>query len=190
MDFSNGYQEHAFEFIRLRSSQTNVPQVRQWLQNFKGSCKLLDLGCGTGFPITCELLDAGHQVSAIDASSTMVERLSKNYPDVVVFHEAVESSKVFAQKFDGIIAVGLIFLLNEAGQIALLEKIAASLRPRGRFMFTAPLERGTWIDVITKSKSVSLGRHVYESQLQSAGMILLENFVDAQGNNHYSCQKS
>lgn len=189
MDLSNGYQENAFEFIRLRSANINVPQVRQWLQAFPAGSALLDIGCGNGFPITHELLKADHNVSAIDASATMVERLSKSYPSVAIKHEAIETSGLFGRRFDGVVAIGLVFLLSETKQTALLKKVAGALHPRGRFLFTAPQEKGRWTDVITNADSVSLGIAEYEKQISSAGMDLLDTLMDEQGNNHYSCQK-
>src|ERR1700761_9027712 len=102
-------------YIKTRGRAINgigSATVRAWAQTFGAGSTVLDLGCGTGIPVTKILLEAGLNVYAIDASQKMVEDFRHNFPDVPIACEAVERSAFFDRSFDGIISVGLIFLLS------------------------------------------------------------------------------
>ncbi|MFK7862613.1 MAG: class I SAM-dependent methyltransferase [Pseudohongiellaceae bacterium] len=189
MDFSNGYEEHFAEYINTRSDSINVPEVKEWARRLPVGSRVLDLACGTGFPITNQLVLAGHQVFAIDASAAMLGQLKKRYPAVNGKCEAVEHSDFFQQKYHGILSIGLVFLLSRSSQILLLEKVSQALETEGKFLFTAPVERGSWSDTITGRESISLGIDEYEKQLGLAGLKLSKAFVDQYGNNYYGCEK-
>ena len=81
-------------------------------------------------------------------------------------------------------AWGLIFLLPEAGQRALIPRLAAALRPGGRLLFTAPHQAGEWNDLSTGRRSASLGHAAYAGLIGGAGMTLAGTEED-EGNNHY-----
>jgi hypothetical protein len=72
-----------------------------------------------------------------------------------------EESSFFGRTYDGVVAVGLLFLLEEDVQRALINKVAAVTKPGGRFLFTAPLQKVAWRDLTTGRESVSLGDEEY-----------------------------
>ena len=97
---------------------------------------------------------------------------------------AAEESSYFNRTFDGVIAVGLIFLLPEAAQRTVLSKVANTLKRDGRFLFTAPRQACSWLDELTKQKSRSLGAEAYEALLGDLGFEVSSGRVD-EGENHY-----
>jgi len=187
MDQSNGYEGVAATFINGRGRSIEgigVSSVYKWVKTLPPNSTVLDLGCGTGLPITKVLVDAGLDVNAIDASPTLVKAFQKNFPDTPVVCEAAEDSLFFDRKFDGIIAWGLLFLLPEEVQAKVIQKAAYALEISGKFLFTAPYEQTAWIDVMTGQSSVSLGTKKYKELLSVSGLIITEEFTD-EGKNHY-----
>jgi len=68
---------------------------------------------------------------------------------------------LFGRTFDGVMAWGLIFLLEPGAQVKLIHKVAAALKPGGRFLFTSPQRVCKWADCITGHTSISLGSDGY-----------------------------
>jgi 2-polyprenyl-3-methyl-5-hydroxy-6-metoxy-1,4-benzoquinol methylase len=119
MDKSNGYEGIAPSFIKARGQTINgigTSSVRTWAQTLPQGSTVLDLGCGTGIPISRVLTDEGLTVYGIDASATLVKAFRQNLPQSPVAYESVEDSLFFNRKFDGIIAWGLMFLLPNGAQ--------------------------------------------------------------------------
>jgi cyclopropane fatty-acyl-phospholipid synthase-like methyltransferase len=187
MDESNGYEGIADRYIKGRGQAVNgigSSTVRAWAQTLNGGSVVLDIGCGTGIPVTKILLEEGLAAYALDASPTMTEAFRQNFPNVPVACESVEKSTFFNRSFDGIIAVGLIFLLSEETQRALIPKMAAALNPGGRLLFTAPVDKVEWMDVMTEQLSISLGAEQYRALMSSSGLSIVEELAD-EGGNHY-----
>jgi cyclopropane fatty-acyl-phospholipid synthase-like methyltransferase len=193
MDSSNGYEKAAKEFIQIRGQKIDgigAGKVRHWVSSLPRKSSILDLGCGTGIPITKVLIDQGMVVYGIDASQSLLNEFRKKFPTSSVENAAVESSLFFERKFDAIIAWGLIFLISEENQIKVLQKTARSLKDGGKFLFTAPAERTEWEDIMSKQRSISLGAKKYKQILFGSGLSLIEEFKDEAGNHYYSAVKS
>jgi SAM-dependent methyltransferase len=189
IDESNGYEAIAEIYINGRGRAVNgigASTARTWARTFKMGAVILDLGCGTGVPVTKILLDAGLNAYAIDASPKMVEDFRQHFPNVPVACESVERSHFFNQTFDGIISVGLMFLLTEEVQRALVSKMAAALNPGGRLLFTAPVDRVEWNDAMTDLPSRSLGAEQYRALISASGLSLIEELGDEGGNHYFS----
>lgn len=187
MDLSNGYERIAQEFIKVRGSSVNgigTEEVRKWAKNFSPYSKVLDLGCGTGMPLTKALIEEGLDVLGVDASPTLVKEFRSHFPHSRIECEGVEDSSFFSRKFEGILSWGLIFLLNPASQELVLRKVSKALNKDGKFLFTAPSEKAIWKDLMTGNHSISLGRDRYLEILKSNDLDLIEEFEDS-GKNHY-----
>lgn len=190
VDFSNGYEAVAAQYVKARSATTGVEVIKSWLSTLPAGGMVLDVGAGDGAPLTEVVCGAGFDVFAIDASQTLVDHFRRRLPSVPIKCEAVETSSFFDRSFDGILAVGLVFLLPEKAQVDFIKKAADALRPGGRLMFSAPIETGTWNDVLTGRVSTSLGEEAYRSLIEMSGLSLVETCVDEGGNNYYSTYKS
>jgi cyclopropane fatty-acyl-phospholipid synthase-like methyltransferase len=145
---------------------------------------VLDLGCGHGVPISQALIQVGCAVHGVDASPTLVAEFRRRFPGVPVACEAVEDSRFLGQSFDGIVAVGLMFLLQPDAQRDLIRKVARALNPDGRFLFTAPRQPCTWTDLLTGRESRSLGAEAYRAILADNGLRVVSENQD-EGDNHY-----
>jgi cyclopropane fatty-acyl-phospholipid synthase-like methyltransferase len=171
------------EFVAARST-IGSDVVRQWTKGLRPGSDVVDIGCGSGAPISQVLVDEGFRIFGIDASPTLLSMFKRRFPTAHAACEPVESSLFFSQKFDGAIAVGLLFLLSEEEQGQLINKVGAILKPGGRFLFSAPPDPCEWIDLQIGQRSLSLGKVAYQHLLTDAGMRLEHSYID-EGCNHY-----
>jgi SAM-dependent methyltransferase/ribosomal protein S18 acetylase RimI-like enzyme len=183
-DRSNGYEASAADFITGRSTHIGVAAVRTWARSLKPGASILDLGCGHGVPIAKALLDDGFEVFGIDASPSLTSSFRARFPRAQVRCEPVESSCFFGRRFDGIVAIGLIFLLPSQTQVDLIRQATGALNAGGRLLFTSPAQVCTWTDVLTARESRSLGAEAYKKLLADAGLEVVSEYVD-EGENHY-----
>ncbi len=188
IDRSNGYEGIATEFLASRGgrggTRIGVDRVWTWAGQLARGSTVLDLGCGSGVPITELLIDRGLAVSGIDASPSLVSAFKRRWPDTPVACEPVEESQFFRRQFDAILAWGLVFLLSAATQRDLVRRISDALKPGGRLLFTSPAEAVTWNDAMTGRPSRSLGAAEYQRELSSVGLAVIDQYRD-EGRNHY-----
>jgi SAM-dependent methyltransferase len=186
-DKSNGYEEVAAEFLAHRGRAVGgigAATVAAWSQTLPRPAAVLDLGCGTGVPISQVLIERGFLVHGVDAAPTMVAAFRERFPGTPVECASVEESNFFGRQFDGVVACGLFFLLDAEAQHRLIEKIAGALRSGGLLLFTAPRQSYGWRDNLTGRPSVGLGLDVYRDALLARGVSLVGSQVD-EGENHY-----
>ena len=189
-DGSNGYEGIANIYVAGRGTRPRVGDaigaaiVRAWSQAFAPGATVLDLGSGPGEPGTRILQDAGLATYAIDASPTMVAAFRERFPGVPIERNTAEASEFFGRTFDGVIAWGLLFLLEPAAQALVIEKVARALEPGGRFLVTAQTQPLEWLDAMTGRRSQSLGAPTYERLLRDAGLTWVDEAQD-EGENHY-----
>lgn len=185
MTTSSSYQDYAQEFMQRRNcSEIGVATVLSWSASLSPNSHILDLGCGSGKPIGTALAERGFMMYGIDASDTLISAYRIHLPQAQCICEDLGTSSFFDRQFNGVIAIGLLFLLPEHAQIELIEKVAKALQPNGRFLFTAPIEVHQWQDVLTGTNSVSLGRDAYLQIGQMCGLELEGEWFD-EGENHY-----
>jgi SAM-dependent methyltransferase len=184
-DASLGWDDAADEFIAAREgSGIGVETVRAWAGSLPGGAAVLDLGCGSGVPIAQLLSDAKLCIYGVDASPRLVARFRDRFPNARVSCEPVQTSRFFNRSFDGIVAIGLMFLLPAEEQQTIIRKVGSALAPGGSFLFTAPEQPCEWADSITGRDSRSLGQNRYVEFLAGAGLSLVANHRD-EGENHY-----
>ncbi|HZF28249.1 MAG TPA: class I SAM-dependent methyltransferase [Gammaproteobacteria bacterium] len=187
-DRSNGYERVAAEFLagrgRAPSTAIGTTHVRNWARTLEPGAAVLDLGCGPGVPITKVLIDEGLAVYAIDAAPSFVAVFRRNFPQVTVACESVLDSSFFDRTFEGVVAWGLMFLLQPDEQRRLIRAIADVLAPAGRLLFTSPSQPVAWNDVMTGLESRSLGAAEYRSLLSAVGLLVVSEYED-EGQNHY-----
>lgn len=179
----NGWEHIASVFDAARSD-IGSDVVRQWARHLPTGGNVLDLGCGSGFPISLVLADEGLTVFGVDASPTLVSMFRRRLGGAHAACATVQDSDFFGQTFDGVVAIGLMFLLVEADQRKLIDKVGKALRSGGRFLFSAPRQPCVWADMQTGQRSVSLGEIEYRRILTGAGIRLIDTYMD-EGGSHY-----
>jgi 2-polyprenyl-3-methyl-5-hydroxy-6-metoxy-1,4-benzoquinol methylase len=188
-DRSGGWEAVADRFIAVRS-HIGAVTVRDWARSLPPGAAVLDLRCGSGVPISEALIAEGFDVYGVDASPSLVAAFHRRFPRAPVMCESVEESEFFGRSFDGIVAIGLMFLLPAPVQRALLGRVAAILRPGGRLLFTAPEPECRWVDALTGRTSLSLGAAAYRDALSEVGLAVVDTAVDEGENYYYSVVRS
>ena len=105
-DGSNGYEAIAEAFIQARRRHIGPTVVRKWAEGLRAGTSILDLGCGSGVPISEALLQEGFSIYGVDASSTMIAKFHDLFPSVPLECNPVESSLFFIRSFDAAIGGG------------------------------------------------------------------------------------
>ena len=183
-DRSNGWEAVASQLIALRSPTIGVTTLQTWIASLHVRGAVLELGCGGGIPVSEALVKAGFDVYAIDAAPSLVAAFRNRFPSAQVACETVEDSPFFDLSFGAAVAIGLLFLLPDQKQRDVVRRVAGVLKAGGRFLFTAPVEVGTWPDSLTGRPSVSIGIDGYKGVIDDAGLTLVGEYVD-EGENHY-----
>jgi hypothetical protein len=131
----------------------------------------------------------GFTVFAVEPSPRLTHELRSRLPAERIDCDSAQASGFFGRSFDAAIAIGLLFLLPEPEQEALIKKIAAHLLPGGHFLFSAPEERVNWMDLTTDRESRSLGRARYCEILEQAGLRPTAQLCDEGGNAYHAARK-
>lgn len=190
MSSASAYEAHAHEFLAARDrSVIGADIVGHWARLLPAGTDVIEIGCGGGYPVTRALVEADVNLWAIDASPTLLGQFRSRFPAIPTQCALALECDYFGRKFGAAVAIGLIFLLEESEQVALLHRVSEILLPNGRFLFTAPMETGTWRDITTGHECRSLGEKTYVEALQVAGFRLVGTHIDQGKNNHYEVQK-
>lgn len=94
---------------------------------------VLDLGCGLG-NLSVEMALRGHSVVAVDASHSAVEHLAKIATEKHLSIEAIKADLAtfhIPQKFDSIVAIGLLMFFPKHRALEMLLDIQSNVRPGG-----------------------------------------------------------
>ena len=188
-DPSCGYDLFAPAFIAARSD-TGLVLVRDWAASLPPGASVVDVGAGSGMPLTAALVEAGLDVRAVDAAATMVAAFRRNLPGVPIACEPAEDSAFFGRTFDAALMIGVVFLLPEDRQARLLRRVASVLRPGGHLLFSAPWQACTWRDALTNGACRSLGRDGYAGLLAEGGLSITAEREDEGGNHHFEAHKA
>lgn len=143
----NRYQRFYYETTNKRTMQpTGSPYVQRQLDRFVAAADLrpdqaiLEVGCGQG-RYTIPLLDRGYQVTGLDLSPVLLQRLrdaASDRPVELVAGDVAEAGRQFDRRFDRVIGFfalhhmhdfdlvfrGISRVLKPGGVLALLEPVA------------------------------------------------------------------
>ena len=175
-----------------RDHGTGIPEVTALADSLPRGATVLDVGCGTGIPVTRALVAAGHAVLGVDSSTEMLRRFQVNCPGTQYLHAAIQSCDLEGRTFDAAVAWGVIFHLTREDQVRAFETIARAVKPGGPFLFTAGDEDGS-IDgqpmngVPFRYHSFSV--EGYGEVLGKSGFTLVETHVDPGGNIYYLARR-
>lgn len=132
--------------------------------------RVLDLGCGTGVPISAWFLSQGCTVTAVDGAKAMVAHARANLPDAVVTHADMRSLDL-GECFDVIVGWDSFFHLSKTDQRAMFPIIAAHAAPGARLLLTTGDKEGEPMGQVGEEPVIhaSLSPGDYETLLTENG---------------------
>ncbi len=143
------YREGAADWIESRGrvlfSGEGGPDEGVWLERFTQGlapgATILDVGCGSGWPIAAELLRRGFAVTGMDTSEGLLDHARATLPHGRWIQGDMRVLEL-EETFDGVIAWHSLFHLTPEDQEVVVPKLAARVAPGGRLMFTSGPARG------------------------------------------------
>lgn len=141
-EIGSNYDEIADMFEQTRSLTVGTAYADKLLQlllpcfDRPNCCTILDIGCGTGIPLTRQLAMSGAMVVGLDISSNMIEKARRNVPNASFMIGDIVTTQ-FESKFDGVFAWDSLFHIPLERQEEVIRKIIGWLKPNGVFLFTA-----------------------------------------------------
>lgn len=185
------YDEIAGWYAEARDPAVGVPDLEAFARTLPPGARVLDLGCGTGVPVSRLLLRAGADLTALDSSAAMIERYRANVPGVPAHCVRAQDAAFAPESFDAVVAWGVLFHAAETDQRAILARVAAWLAPGGRFLFTSGDVAGVAESRMggVPFRYVSLGADAYRRLLEEDGLRLERHHTDAWENHVYVAVK-
>ena len=121
---------------KRRASPHGVRLLKRAIALCRLRNRALDVGCGTGGPMTERLIIAGFQVAALDVSAGMLEIAKAKYSCVEFIHGDITEWKTLL-RFDLILAWDSIFHLPYGSHVPVIKKLCGYLTEGGVLLFTA-----------------------------------------------------
>jgi len=115
---------------------------------------VLDLGCGLG-NLALEAAHRGCNVTAIDASTTAIERVRRAAEEERLAVEALEADLTrfsIGNDYDTIVAIGLLMFFPQARALAMLRDIQANVHAGGHAIVNVLIEGTTYMDMFTSGE--------------------------------------
>lgn len=110
------------------------------LQGLAAPARILDMGCGTGRPMSEYVLSHGHRVTGVDQSQELLSLARTRFPDGEWIRSRIEDFRVDVDRsgsFDGVMAWDSLFHIERERHGSILAKLHRALVPGGRLMLTA-----------------------------------------------------
>jgi SAM-dependent methyltransferase len=120
----------------LRDSAYGVSFLERAITLCKARRTALDVGCGSGGRMIDRLLNAGFQVTGLDASRGMLDIAKARHPSVEFVHDDV-AEWTPPRAYDLVLAWDSIFHLPYASHTLVLAKLCGCLADGGVLLFTA-----------------------------------------------------
>lgn len=131
------YERHAAAFDSDRGKRL---VERVWMERFKAvmpeGADVLDLGCGSGEPVAHFLIEAGHRVTGVDSSATLIGLCRSRFP-AQSWVVADMRGLSLGRHFGGIIAWNSFFHLTQDDQRGMFAVFRAHTEPGAALMFTS-----------------------------------------------------
>lgn len=106
------------------------------LNQLSPGSRVLDLGCGTGFPIGRYLIENGFRVVGVDESAGMIEIARRVIPDAKLIQADMRELDL-ADQFEAVIAWDSVFHVDRINHRAIFQRIHKLLVPAGLFLLSA-----------------------------------------------------
>lgn len=131
------YERHALAFDQDRGrSLFEKPWLDRFLKLVPAGGEILDLGCGSGEPMASYLIEAGFDLTGVDAAPTLIGLCASRFPEqrwIVADMRALD----LGRRFGGILAWDSFFHLQAGDQRRMFKVFRDHALPGTPLMFTS-----------------------------------------------------
>lgn len=118
--------------------------IQRFSDNLASGAQVLDVGCGSGWPMGAALLARGFRVRGLDASPGLIAHAAATLPQGE--WSLGDMRQTLPQgAFEGVLAWHSLFHLSPEDQQAVLPELMPRVAPGGRLMFTSGHAHGETI---------------------------------------------
>lgn len=123
-----------------------------------GGAKVLDFGCGDG-RVAIPMAGLGYEVTAVDSSQRMLDRLSERAPEITTVQAAAEgiAAHLGRRRMDAVYCLAVLIHHSYTDCLHIVERLRAATKLGGILVLDWPLsdqpaEADSWIGVTTWSE--------------------------------------
>lgn len=130
------YDLIAADFAKIRDSfHTEKKYLDLFMSHLQPGAAILDVGCGSGYPIASYLIEHGFKVTGIDGSQKLLNIAQERCPHMKTIYGDVRSV-ILENQYDAIIEWWCLFHLTKIDQLKMLARFSHWLRKDGIVQFT------------------------------------------------------
>ena len=170
------YTRHGAAWARDRGEApgTEAAWIARLLALLPRAADVLDIGCGSGAPVAAAIAAAGHRVTGLDASPTLLALARARIPDAE-WIEADMRAMELARRFDALVAWDSFFHLDHDAQRAMFPRFGAHAAPGAALVFTSGPAHGVAIGAYAGEPlfHASLDPAEYRTLLAAQGFAVL-----------------
>ncbi len=126
-----GYSKIASRYAEDREIFDNWNEVEAFCSMLPPKAKILDVGCGTGIPISRYLVQNGFEVVGIDLSKEMISAAKQNVQGAEFLPMNMTEIDLPPESFDGVISCYSIFHVPRNNHAAIFQSFCRVLKPDG-----------------------------------------------------------
>jgi ubiquinone/menaquinone biosynthesis C-methylase UbiE len=132
MQTSSPFDEIGSDYEASFTQRSEQVAAGGWLVELLGPrARVLDLGCGTGWPTAMQLAGSGFDVVGVDTAGAMLEIAGNRVPSARFVHADMRELPEGLGRFDAAVAFFSLSMLPRADIPAMFESIYRLLRPAG-----------------------------------------------------------
>lgn len=132
----NSYNRIIAHWIKARNNSIVNKPIIDFANKISSNGNILDIGCGTGLPISKYFSEHNFSIIGIDTSDKMLEIAKSNEIKNTQFLLCNFYNFDSNERFDGIIAWDSLFHFPKQRQKEIYDKVYNLLKPGGFFLFT------------------------------------------------------
>lgn len=136
IDNARAYDAISDDWQRSRNAGTVNACIVDFVKRLKPNGRVLDVGCGTGYPITQYLSSCHFFVTGIDISHAMIQKAKALHVPHAEFIQQDFLDYTSDRLYDGIIAFDSLWHIAKEKQPAIYPKLASLMRPGAYVLFT------------------------------------------------------
>ncbi len=148
MDNRTSYNRIAKQWTDIRKDSFVSKLVVDFAYKVIPNGHILDIGCGSGLPLTKYLSERGFRVTGIDAAEEMIAIAKSSAIEKADFIISDFLDFITKDKFDAILAWDSLWHFPKTKQNSLYHKIGSMLRANGYFLFTHGNVDGEHVDTM------------------------------------------